>query len=258
MSKEFEFRAERTNCNQDEKPSKALNIFDNFLWAEDENTKRTLRQFGNDFELYKRSLNLLCKTTHHLCELTEKDPSKIPRAKKLILMIISRIIQSMQSIAILNLKGYYYDVKVLERCLIESMGLCAYFALNEKETMNWINGKKDKIAKIKLIDYIPLLLDLKERRGASFYGKLSGYVHANARAVASIIVDVDHEGISFPLTPIYDREKVSEISFNPTLMMIILEKIFRDELTEERKAEIMRFIRQYKAEKLKKMRKECS
>jgi len=154
----------------------------------------------------------------------------------------------MQSIRVLNLKGYYYDVKVLERCLLESMGLCAYFALNEEETENWIRGK-DNIAKIKLVDYTSLLLGVKGRRGVPFYGKLSGYVHTKVRAIASLIVDIDPEGISFQLTPIFDKEKVSEISWYPTLMLAILRRIFLDELSEKRKGEIMRFLEQYVAEK---------
>jgi len=61
---------------------KTLNTFENFLWAEDENTKKTLRRLGKDFELYKNSFNLLCETIRHLHELMEKDPRKIPTAKK--------------------------------------------------------------------------------------------------------------------------------------------------------------------------------
>ncbi|MBA7470394.1 hypothetical protein ES707_05679 [subsurface metagenome] len=178
----------------------------------------------------------------------EKDPSKIPTAKKVILIITTRIIQSMQAIRVLNLKGYYYDLRVLERCLLENMGLCAYFALNEEETEKWIKGK-NKIARIRLIDYISLLVGIKEGGWIPIYGKLSGYVHTNLRSIASLIVDIDPEGISFQVTPIFDKEKVSEISLYPTVMLIILARIFRDELTKTRKARIMRFCKQILAEK---------
>jgi len=232
---------------------KTLNHFDNFLWAEDENTKLTLHQFGKDFELYKRSFNLLCETKAHLHELMEEDPRKISTAKKAILMIVNRIIQLMQSIRVLNLKGYYYDVRVLSRCLLESAGLCAYFALNEEEVDNWVKGNL-KIAKIRLIDYISLLFEVKERRGIPFYGKLSEYVHTNVGAIASLVVAVHPEmaAIDFQLTPIFDKEKAIEISAYPTFMLIILAKIFRDELTDKRRGEIMRFVEKYAAEKREK------
>lgn len=226
-----------------------MNAFDNFLWAEDENTKKTRCLLGKDFELYKRSFNLLCETIDHLSELMEKDPRKIPRAKKVILMITNRIVQLMQSIRVLNLKGYDCDVRVLERCLLESMGLCAYFALNEEETENWIKSK-DSIAKIRLVDYISLLLGVNGRSGIPFYGNLSKYVHTYAESIAFLIVDTDREAgeLSFALTPIFDEEKVSEISWIPTLMLAVLGKIFRDELTEKRNGEITRLLKKYVAE----------
>lgn len=229
---------------------KTLNLFNKFLRAEDENIEQTIRQFGKDLELYKSSFNFLCDTKAYLYELMEKDPSKIPTPKKIILMVITRITQSIQSIRILNLRGYYYDVKVLERCLLESMGLCAYLALNEEEVDNWLKGNV-KIARIKLVDYISLLLDTEEHHGIPFYGKLSRYVHTDVSAIASLIVDTDHEAYvtSFQLTPIFDKEKVSEISWYPTLMLAILRRIFLEELSEKRKGEIMRFLRQYVAEK---------
>lgn len=225
-----------------------LNVFDTFLWAEDDNTRKTLSRFGKDFELYKRFFNLLCETIHHLYELMEKDPRKIPKTKKIILMITNRIVQLMQSIRVLNLKGYYCEVRVLERCLLESMGLCAYFALNEEETDNWIRSK-GSMAKIRLVDYISLLLGVKGHSGIPFYSKLSKHVHTDVEAIASLVVDIDLEGISFALTPIFDKERASEISWHPTLMLAILRTIFRDELTEKRNGEIMRLLKQYVAEK---------
>lgn len=229
---------------------KTLNLFDNFLWAEEENTRRTLRQFGKDLELYKHSFNLLCETFVHLHKLMEKDPRKIPTPKKVVLIIVNRIIQLISSIRVLNLKGYYYDVKVLERCLFESMGLCAYLGSNLEEVDNWMEGKVE-MAKIKLVDCISSLLDIKERRGIPFYGKLSGYVHTDASSVvSSLIVDIDREAyaMSFQLTPIFDEEKACEISWYPMLMLLILRKIFGDELSKKRKGEIVKFCKQYVAQ----------
>ena len=135
---------------------------------------------------------------------------------------------------------------MLRRCLIESIGLCAYLALNEEEVKNWIEGNV-KIARIKLVDYISLLFGIKERRGIPFYGKLSVYVHTNVGAIVSLIIDIDPEGISFQLTPIFDKEKAIEISWYPTFMLVVLTKIFRDELPKKRKGEIMRFYEQHVA-----------
>jgi hypothetical protein len=75
-------------------------------------------------------------------------------------------------------------------------------------------------------------------------------VHTDVEAIASLIVDVDpNKGISFALIPIFDKEKVSEISCHPMLMLAILRTIFREELTEKRNEEIIRLLEQYMAKK---------
>ena len=106
---------------------------DSLLKDEDEVTKETLSQFKKEFELYERSFNLLLETVGDLCDLTTSDKPFGSMAKHAIMLIMPRIVQSIQAIRILNLKGYYYDASVIERGLVESIGLCAYFASRKKK-----------------------------------------------------------------------------------------------------------------------------
>lgn len=229
---------------------KNLNDLDSFLKDEEEITKETLSHFKKEFELYERSFNLLLETVSYLCDLTTKEKPFGSMAKDAIMFIMPRIVQSMQSIRILSLKGYYYDVSVLRRSLIESIGLCAYFALNEKEAKNWLEGKDVKMAKIRLFDYIPKLLGREDDSGKSVYGQLSRYVHTNIRAIVTLIFKQPKtRGLGLKFGPEFDKEDMDEISAYPTLMSLMLMKIFKDELTEKGKEKITRFLEQYKAEK---------
>lgn len=234
---------------------KNLGDLDSFLKDEEEIAKKTLGHFRKEFELYERSFNLLLETVDYLCDLTTKDKPFGSMAKDAIMFIMPRIVQSMQSIRILKLKGYYYDASVLERGLMESMGLCAYFALNDKEAENWLKGKDVKIAKIKLFEYVPTLLKKDARGAKSLYGELCRYVHSNIRAIMSLVVrQPETQDLRLRFGPEFDKEKMDEIADYPMLMSIVLMQIFKDELTEKRKEDIMRFLKQYRAEK-KLMRK---
>jgi hypothetical protein len=221
--------------------------FDSFIKAEDEVTKETLRHFKRMFELYERSFNLLLETVSCLFDLTK---TKLPdsTAKEVILLIIPRIIHSIESIRNLTLKGYYYDVAVLQRSLAESMGLIAYFALNEKEAEKWIEGKDIKIPKIELFDFVIKLFGAKDFSAKSDYGRLCEYVHTNVRAIVSML-DLNQPApeIGLLITPQFDKEKVVVIASYPTIMLIIIQKIF-NELPEKRREKINKFCRRYSAE----------
>jgi len=223
---------------------------EDFLKAEDETAKNTLSNFRKEFELYKRSFNLLSETVSYLLDST-KDKRSDSR-ESAIFSIMPRIIRSMQSIKNLTLKGYYYDVSVLERSLVESMGLCAYLALNKKEAENWIKGKDVKIAKIKLFDYVLKLLSIKNVDEESYrlYGELCGYVHTTARAIVSL-VDFNYPSgqIGLQFTSVFDKDRVREIASYPTIMLAIVKEIFHKRLPEKKKAEIMKLLEEYVTEK---------
>ena len=227
---------------------KSSNYFNNFLKAEDENTKKTLREFRKEFELYERSFDLLCETLGYLYKWAKPDRT-YSTAKFVILSILPRIVQTMQSIRLLTLKGYYYDTAVLERSLVESIGLCAYFALNEKEAENWFKGNDVKIAKIRLPDYIPLLLRVKSEdleSAKSVYGKLSEYVHTNIKAIVSLVTNFNDKStrVSFAVIPSFSKEKVTINAGYPLCMLCMLVEIFRDELTKKRREKILRSAKQ--------------
>ena len=94
------------------------------------------------------------------------------------------------------------------------------------------------------------LLSADAHGAKSFYGELCRYVHTNVRAVVSLIVKQPKtRDWGLILGPEFDKEKVDEIAGYPTLVSLMLVKIFRDELTENRKEEITRFIEQYVSEK---------
>ena len=232
-----------------------LGNYTNFLESEDETTKETLSHFKKEFELYERSFNMLSKTVDYLYGLTKKQKLKDSMVRDAVFILLPRIMQSMQSIRVLNLKGYYYDSKILERCLGESIGLCAYFALNEKEAENWIRGRDIKIAKIKLLDYVKVLLNLTvDDEFKSIYGDESRFVHSNVKAIVSSLAakeSVPQSEMGFYFAPTFDREKVCEFAAYPTLMLILLKKIFQNELTKEITVETEKWIAQYLTEKRK-------
>lgn len=179
-------------------------------------------------------------------DLTEDRPADV--RKSAILAIIPRIIRSMQSIRDLTLKGYYYDASVLERSLIESMGLCAYLAFNEKEAENWTKGNDVKTPKIKLFDWAFKLLRVKDKDADSYriYGELCGYVHTSAKAITSLMKFNHGRGlVDLQFISNFEKERVHEIASYPTLMLIIVKEIFHDELAGKRKENIMKWVKEY-------------
>jgi hypothetical protein len=225
----------------------------NYLEQEDETTNKTIRKFRKDIKLYERSFSLCSEMVHYLCKRT-KEKSMDSTAKEAILLILPRIMQSLQSIRLLTSKGYYYDASIIARSFLEGMGLCAYLSLNEEEAESWIEGNKLKVPTIKLVDYIPKLLmgsysktDLKP-----VYGRLSDYVHTNVEAVISLVSDWHSKQsgkISVGFTPIFDESKVIKIAHSSMLMAVVLELMFRNELTQGKKNRIAKLLKQFNKER---------
>lgn len=232
-----------------------------YVEQEEKTTKETLRRFGKDLELYQRSFDLCSETVGHICEYAEKRLVD-STAKEAVLFILPRIMQSMQAVRLLTLKGYYYDARIIERSLIEAIGLCAYLALDDKEAKRWIAGKDIKVPKISLFDYVPQLLriDTGDFSAKSVYGQLCHYVHTNARAIVSLIDTMPDRSpkrvgkklsaeVKLKFTPKFDRERFREIASSPIIVTIVLSRIFDKELAEKTKRKIRRFVRQLKTKK---------
>ena len=228
--------------------------FNMILKKENETTKRTLSQLKRENEFYERSFSLLYNLTIYLCDLTK---SKMPsRSKFAILTMLPRLLGTMQSIRILGLKGYYYDMAILERSILENIGLCAYLATNEEEARNWLRGKDISIPKIKLLDELYSFLSSEKVRefkeGKAIYGKLSNYVHASLRAIGpsfltpsptseELKVDVD-----FP--PFFRKEKVPYVSAYAILLLFVLIIAFKNDIEEKWTEKVWNFIGEYVAE----------
>jgi len=224
------------------------------LEIEDWTTKETIRRYQKESELYERSFNLALDTFHYICKRTKR---KIMDScgKELTLLILPRIIQSLQSIRTLTMKGYYYDASVLERSYFEAVGMCAYLSLNEEEAKKWGKGGKLGVNSTGLVNWIPKLLvgnlktDLKPA-----YWKLCDYVHNNAKGVLSMVSDWHPEEsnlnqeksrLTLRYAPVFDENKVEIVSALSTTVCLAMEKIFWNELTKERKDRIEGFIDQY-------------
>lgn len=207
-----------------------------------------MRSLKTDSDLYECSFNLLYKTLTHICNSSRK--KLLSDQKQAVLLITPRIVQSLLSIRVLNPRGYYYDVAIIERSFLESIGLCCHLALDQEDAENWFRGRTLKTAKINMLDQIGRLLTKKEpteEKGMKrMYGLLSEHVHTDLRAIVSNLVSLkEKRAVELLYFPSYDKERVDGIACYPTLALDILAEIFADELTKGRKTKIKEFIDQY-------------
>lgn len=224
--------------------------FNTSLKKEEEITRNTLSQFKRELEFYERSFNLAYDVICYLYDLTKS--KKTSKGKFAIFCMLPRLFGTMQSIRILGLKGYYYDVAILDRTILENLGLCWYLARNEDEAGNWLTGKDISIPRIKLlVELVSLLSPEKKKEGKALYGELCNYVHANLRAVGpsfltpsssdeEIRVDVD-----FP--PFYRKKRVPYISLYPIMLLIIIMEVFKSELGNKWIEKIWNIIREWES-----------
>lgn len=217
-----------------ETPNTLESVFrlNDFFKKEDENAEITSRQFKRDLKLYEQSFNLLMEITYFLYDKsTPQNP--FSASKTAILLVLPRIIQLIQSIRILGLKGYYYDKLVLDRTFLESIGLCAYFTLNEKEARRWLSGKDVKPPKIELADYVTKLFSMEGISVKPLYGRLCNYVHTNLKGILSLVRELrPPQDAVMQFSPEFDKQKFYGISPYPVFMLILLAIMFRDNLAE--------------------------
>ena len=223
-------------------------VLNHFLESEDENARKASRQFKKDLKLYEQSFNLLLEITYFLYDTTAS--SQISDSKTAVLLIMPRVIQSIQSVSILNLKGYYYDKSILERSLMESIGLCAYLGSNKEEASRWLSGKSIKSPSIKLFDYVFKLMDAEGYSSIPAYGWMSKYVHTDFRAIVSLIADLHPpKGDILPkadmqFSPLFDKQKFERISPSPIAMLMVLGIIFKDDLKKRKLRRILNQVEQ--------------
>jgi len=227
------------------KKSKNLNLND-FLEAELECATQTAFYLQGDLILYEDTFNLLLEMIHHICDRT----TSLSRVKSAIILVVPRIIQSLQSIRDLTLKGYYYDLLVVQRSFIESIGLCAYLAQNPEEALNWLKGKNMGVAKINLLPYVGKLLKDTEtdtRYAKVLYGELCNYAHANVRAVLSLhsITKSPNLAVGTYFVPVFDEKQVECVAPWVILTLTVLKEIFYDELSERKRNKITKQLNLY-------------
>jgi hypothetical protein len=222
--------------------------------GEDEVTRKTLSQFDKEFEFYERSINLVYDITVYLCGLTKS--KSFSGSKSAIHFMLPRLLGTMQSIRLLNLKGYYYDESILGRSFFENLGLCAYLARNEEEAENWFAGKAIHVPKIRLYTEFDSFLNEKmeeyeKKEGQAEYGRLSYYVHADMRAIIPSFfrfgkVDFNKRRASMMFPPFYKKDEVSPVALFPIALLVVILKVFKDELGNKWAKKILNILREYK------------
>ena len=100
------------------------------LRAENEITKRILSEFKKENKFYERALNLLHEVVNYLYQ--SKPNGRPFDGTFAIFTMLPRLFGTIQSIRVLTAKGYYYDAVILQRSVVENLGLCVYLAKMKK------------------------------------------------------------------------------------------------------------------------------
>jgi hypothetical protein len=205
------------------------------LRAENEINKRTLSQFKKENKFYERALNFLYEVVNYLYQSKSSEHFDSTFA---ILTMLPRLFGTIQSIRVLTVKGYYYDAVILERSVVENLGLCVYLARNEKEAERWLTGKDIRMPKINIFDEFFSLISSdavkKDDYGKALYGKLSQYVHATLKAIGPTYVisigDIEDQSykVDYAFPPFFDEKLVTHFALYPMLTLIMLVELFKD------------------------------
>ena len=226
-----------------------LNFVKKFHEKEKQNEELSYSKMGKALELYEDIIDLCSEMVTIIADSTNRillDDSKFPS-----FILINRLLQFIQSIRHLTLKGYYYEASVLERSYFEGLGLCIYLSENFEEAERWAKGKEIKAKKIKLFDSISKGLCKIETvpTFGRIYGQLCNYVHINSRVLPKLVespIDPtmfstdERNGIIINNSILlqFDKERVAEIPIFPLLLVFTLWKIFKEELDEKQKRRI--------------------
>jgi hypothetical protein len=223
--------------------------YKSYIESEKETTKLTSEKFKKELMLYARFFDLFMETIDCIGESTE---SKLidSEGKNATIIILPRVVQSIESIRLLTTKGHYYDSAIIERSLLESLGLCAHLSSNEEEAKRWIRGEKIKLPSIDLLDFPRWLhVGKDDDRWKKFwnvlYGQLCNYVHTNIRSAASLIRrdrkkeerigGVMSGRLKCQYAALFDGSRAREILADLVLATLIVENIFKEELRPYKK-----------------------
>lgn len=232
------------------------NYFKSSARIEEKNTKKTLNRFKKEFKFYERYINLLYDVIVDVSKATKSKP--LSGSKAVIFSMLPRLVGTMQSMRILNLKGYYYDERILGRSILENFGLCTYLSENEEEAKNWLDGKDIKISKTRLYYELGSFMmgerkeEYKKEANAE-YGKLSCYVHANVRAIASSFMGKSKKAtakskkgqVEWRFPPFFKEEWVTSIALFPIILLFVVMGLFKNELGNERIEKITNALMEY-------------
>jgi len=224
------------------------------LRAENEITKYMLSQFKKEIKFYERALNLLYEIVDYLYQSKPSTPFDSTFA---ILTMLPRLFGTIQSITILTIKGYYYDAVILERSVVENLGLCVYLAKNEKEAKRWLTGKDIRVPKINLFDEFFSLVSedagKKDHKWKALYGNLSQYVHATLKAIGPTYVvnigDIEDQSskVEYVFPPFFDEKLVTHFAVYPMLTLIMLVELFKEDLKDRYLNKILKCLGDYRS-----------
>lgn len=213
-------------------------IVEKFERAESECIKQTKREFQNELTRFENSFNVLCSA---FSVVFQSKLSQDPR-KRAMVLLVPRLIFLSKSIHELALKGYYFEASLLERDMIEGIGLCSLFSRDREEASRWMKGERADISKRQIAHEIAVFFrSASDNRVKKLYDLLSGHVHLDAKAVISFLPYVTEKSMGLQLLPIFDKGKLTNFSTYPLLLASILWVVFEDELGEELRKEMQDF-----------------
>jgi len=222
------------------------------LREENDITKRMLSEFKKENKFYERALNLLYEVVDCLYQSKPSGPFDSTFA---ILTMLPRLFGTIQSIRVLAVKGYYYDAAILERSVVENLGLCVYLAKNEKEAERWLTGKDVRMPKINIFDEFFSLIsqdvEKKDSRWKAMYGKLSQYVHASLKAIGPTYVinigDIIDQSskVEYVFPPFFDEKLIPFFAVYPMLTLIMLVELFKEDLKDRYLNKILKCLSDY-------------
>ena len=202
--------------------------------------EHTKKQFQNEMIRFKRSSNTLY---YAFSSILRPELHQDPR-KRAIMFLTPKLIFSFKAIRDLTLKGYYFETSLLERDVIECLGLCSLFARDKDKASKWMKGEDLEISKRQISNEIAVFFKSASNDRVNLkkiYDYLSRYVHYDLKAVISFVPYKGKRKVAFQRLPVFEKEKANHFSIYPLLLSTILWVVFEDELGEELRKEMQDF-----------------
>lgn len=223
---------------------KKSSIFKELTEIEKANIKKAKSRFSEKIRSYREGCNLLCELIHLITEkLNEK---KVIELRDIaIASLCNRVVGTSKVIYELSIRGYEYDVMILNRSLYENFIALWYITEDNDNAEKWLFGKV-KLGEMKK----ELNIQSKQDFGKT-YGMLSDFVHSNIRGIGTLI-DFDKEGsLSCVIEPRFDSVKSED--FLPShwaLPMVVLRHHYKELIEQSMSTKINKAM--LEAEKLAK------